>query len=184
MIVNGTGDCALRMALSWGKSGEDISSIFVFVNQPSAGPLSLHFIQFVVQGVVGMRERRKEERLKILNWVSVSMVSEETQCSERIIPFNYSENISSSGMKIRGSAFLPVGTRVKIDYRMNSGSDKTITVTGKIVWIRMIIENKYYEAGVEFAQLSDETAGKLKDYIQSKIDKKDKAPFKVDLDHK
>jgi len=48
----------------------------------------------------------------------------------------------------------------------------------------MIIENKYYEAGVEFAQLSDETAGKLKDYIQSKIDKKDKAPFKVDLDHK
>jgi len=24
----------------------------------------------------------------------------------------------------------------------------------------------------------------LKDYIQSKIDKKDKAPFKVDLDHK
>jgi len=130
-----------------------------------------------------MRERRKEERLKILNWISVSLISQDTHHPKKNVPFNYSENISAGGMKIRGSSFVPVGTQIKIDYRMNSGSDKTVTVTGKIVWIRMIIENEYYEAGVEFAQLSDETAGKLKDYIQSKIDKKNKAPFKVDLNH-
>lgn len=123
-------------------------------------------------------ERRRHERLNVLNWISVSSGDAHNDILSQKAVYNYSENISVSGTKIRGNVPLAIGSMVKIDYFVNSSSE-VITLTGKIVWTKMIIENEYYEAGVEFVAVPAISEQKLKNYIQSKLQEIENYPFKV-----
>ena len=125
-----------------------------------------------------MIERRRHERLNVLNWISVSSGDAHNDILSQKAAYNYSENISVSGTKIRGNVPLAVGSMVMIDYFVNSSSE-VITLTGKIVWTKMIIENEYYEAGVEFVAVPAISEQKLKNYIQSKQQEISNYPFKV-----
>lgn len=123
-------------------------------------------------------ERRRHERLNVLNWISVSSGDAHNDIVSQKAAYNYSENISVSGTKIRGNVPLAIGSMIKIDYFVNSSSE-VITLTGKIVWTKMIIENEYYEAGVEFVAMPAISEQKLQDYIQSKQQEINNYPFKV-----
>ena len=105
-----------------------------------------------------MKEKRKTERLKEFNEITTTVISGEKNF------YNYSEDISVSGAKIRGNITLPVDTLLNIDFTLNNLQQK-ITALGKIKWIKMIIENKYYEAGVEFVNTPLEVIKKLEDHI-------------------
>jgi hypothetical protein len=105
-----------------------------------------------------MKEKRKTERLNEFNEITTTIISGEKNF------YNYSEDISVSGAKIRGNITLPVDTLLNIDFTLNNLQQK-ITALGKIKWIKMIIENKYYEAGVEFVNTPLEVIKKLDDHI-------------------
>jgi hypothetical protein len=61
-----------------------------------------------------MKEKRKTERLKEFNEIITTVISGEKNF------YNYSEDISLSGAKIRGNIFLPVDTLLKIDFTLKN----------------------------------------------------------------
>ena len=111
-----------------------------------------------------MKEKRKAERLEEYNEITVSVISGEEDLPKEKIPYSNSQDISVSGAQIRGNVLLPVDTLLKIDFKLKDLQQK-ITALGKIKWIKMIIENKYYEAGVEFVNTPLEVIKKLEDHI-------------------
>jgi hypothetical protein len=124
-----------------------------------------------------MQEKRKFQRLNELNRVSVTPLAENAEVPEGIIFYNYSENLSVSGTKIRGNILLPVGTLVRIEFTLKN-PDQKISVTGRVKWNKVIIENHYCEAGVEFVDTPAETFSALQDYIASRQAQKNSDPLK------
>jgi len=80
---------------------------------------------------------------------------------------SHSKDISVSGAKIRTTIFLPVDTILKVDFTLKDLQQK-ITALGKVKWIKIIIEDKYYEAGMEFVNTPSEAVKKIEDYISWK----------------
>ncbi len=114
-----------------------------------------------------MEERRTEKRLKEFNKITTTFICGENNLSKENNFYNYSENISVSGAKIRGNIPLPVDTLLKIDFALTNLQQK-ITALGKVKWTKSVIENKWYEAGVEFVNTSSEAIKKLEDHISWK----------------
>jgi len=123
-----------------------------------------------------MNEQRKAERLKELNEITISVISSKTNVVKEKISYNYSEDISATGAKIRGNILLPVDTVLQIDFRLKT-LKKQITAVGKIKWIKVIIEDKYYEAGVEFVNTTKEAIQKIENYISWRQNSKTLNPF-------
>ena len=71
------------------------------------------------------QEKRKTERLKEFNEITTTIISGEKNF------YNYSEDISVSGAKIRGNITLPVDTLLNIDFTLNNLQQK-ITDLGKM----------------------------------------------------
>ncbi|MBN1365211.1 MAG: PilZ domain-containing protein, partial [Syntrophaceae bacterium] len=111
-----------------------------------------------------MKERRKAERIKECNEITVSVIPGETNLPKEKISYNYSEDISVSGAKIRGNILLPIDTLLKIDFTLET-LKKQITALGKVKWIKIIIKDEYYQAGIEFVNTASEAIQKIQDYI-------------------
>ncbi|MGA2781304.1 MAG: PilZ domain-containing protein [Smithella sp.] len=114
-----------------------------------------------------MEEKRKAGRLKEFNEITTTVISGEKNLSKENNYYNYSENISVSGAKIRGNILLPAETLLKIDFTLKNMQQK-ITAIGEVKWIKIIFEDKWYEAGVEFVVTPSETILKLEDHISCK----------------
>lgn len=114
-----------------------------------------------------MKEKRKANRLHEFNEITVSVIPESQEVSQENIAYKYSEDISASGTKIRGNILLPVDTMVKIDFTLKTLEEK-ITAMGKVKWIKVIFEDNWYEAGVEFVDTPDEAIKKIEQYINWK----------------
>ena len=115
-----------------------------------------------------MKERRKAERLKELNEITISVTSEEKKIPKKKFLYNYSKDISVSGAKIQSNILLPVDTLLKIDFKIKT-LEKEITALGKVKWIKVLIEDKSYEVGVEFVDIPSEAIKKLENYVSQII---------------
>jgi c-di-GMP-binding flagellar brake protein YcgR len=115
-----------------------------------------------------MKERRKAQRLKELNEITISVTPGEKNITKKKLLYNYSKDISASGAKIESSILLPVDTLLKIDFKLKN-LEKKISALGKIKWIKVLIEDKSYEAGVEFVDIPSEAVKKLEKYISQII---------------
>jgi hypothetical protein len=122
-----------------------------------------------------MKERRKAERLKELNEITISVTSEEKNIPKNKFLHNHGKDISVSGVKIQSNILLPVDTLLKIDFKLKT-LEKEITALGKVKWIKILIEDKSYEAGVEFVDTPGEAIKKLKFYLSQirKLHRSDK----------
>jgi hypothetical protein len=125
-----------------------------------------------------MKEKRKTPRLQEFNEITVSVVSAEHDLQQEKMSYNYSEDISVTGAKIRGNILLPVDTLVKIDFTLEA-LKKQITAVGKVKWIKVIIEDKFYQAGIEFVNTPDEAIQKIEDYISWKKENASLNPFRI-----
>lgn len=114
-----------------------------------------------------MEEKRKAERLKELNEITITVISGEENLPKEKVFHNYSEDISVGGAKIQANILLPVDTVLKIDFTLKT-LHKQITAFGKVKWIKVIFEDKSYQAGVEFVDTPKEAIKKLEDYISWK----------------
>ena len=105
--------------------------------------------------------------MKEFNEITVSVFSGEKNLPKEKIFYNSSKDISVSGAKIRGNILLPVDTLLKIDFTLKT-LKKQITALGKVKWIKIIIEDKYYEVGIEFVDTPSEAIQKIEEYISWK----------------
>lgn len=112
-----------------------------------------------------MMERRKEERLKIINEIAISVIA-----TDKIIPvkkgfpYNYSKDLSAHGTKIQSNILLPVDTLLKIELKLNT-LGRQITSLGRVKWVKVNIDDKSYDEGVEFIDTPGEAIEKIKFYI-------------------
>jgi len=114
-----------------------------------------------------MDERRKKLRIKEENKVTITVISGVENIPKKKSLCKCSKDISMSGTKIQSHVFLPVGTILDLSF-ISKAVNQKITVLGIVKWIKVIIEDKSYEAGVEFFGTSCEAINKLGDYISSK----------------
>ncbi|HOU51591.1 MAG: PilZ domain-containing protein [Smithella sp.] len=94
-------------------------------------------------------ERRRERRLEDFNEITLSVISEEKYLPEDKIFYNYSRDISESGVRIYTDSFLPVDTLLRIEMKLKNFRHM-ITTPGKVKWVKIISSGGYCEAGVEF----------------------------------
>jgi hypothetical protein len=109
---------------------------------------------------------RKAERLDEENQINITILSGLTNPSNKEISYNYSEDISMTGTRIKGNILLPIDTFLEIDLILKN-SKQMVTVFGKVKWNKVVEEGQTYEAGVEFVDTPDESIKKLGDYILS-----------------
>ena len=118
-----------------------------------------------------MEEKRKEQRLKNENEISVTIVDDEKKPVEgKSIDNNHSMDISVSGVRIKSHVSLPVDTLIRIKMKLKN-LGKMITNIGKVKWTKGNIEDKSYEAGVEFVDTPDESVLILEEYINQGVDR-------------
>jgi hypothetical protein len=110
-----------------------------------------------------MRERRKEPRLVEENEATIKIISDGKVLPKEKITSSYSMDISVHGTKIQTNVLLPVNTILSVDFSLKTLQQK-INAIGKVKWIKVIIANESYEAGVEFLCPSM----KLAEYIVGK----------------
>ena len=70
---------------------------------------------------------------------------------------------------------MPVDTLLKIDFKLKT-LEKEVTALGKVKWIKVLIEDKSYEAGVEFVDTPGDAIKKIKFYLSQirKLHRSDK----------
>ena len=114
-----------------------------------------------------MDDKRRAKRLNDVNEITITVISGGKNIPKEKIVYNYSKDISISGAKIQANIFLPVKTLLKIDFTLENLQQK-ITALGKVKWIKIIIDDESYEAGVEFVNAPIYAIQRLEDYISWK----------------
>jgi c-di-GMP-binding flagellar brake protein YcgR len=109
-------------------------------------------------------ERRRAPRLTEDNDVTITVMSADNKPSQGNIIYNRSTDISMTGARIQSHLYLPADSLLKIKIFLKN-PPQMITVFGKVRWIRSLVENESYEAGIEFVDVSSEITHQLADYI-------------------
>lgn len=116
-----------------------------------------------------MEERRRTPRIKEVNEVTITVISDESHFPKEKIINNFTKDISAGGVKLQTNILLPVDTLIALDFT-SKGLQQRINAIGKVKWVKIIIEDESYEAGVEFTTSNPRDAiKKLEDYIAWKL---------------
>lgn len=110
-----------------------------------------------------MDDRRRVPRIKDENRVTITLFSRDK--IQEVIP-DRDEDISIYGARIHSHLQFPVDSLLELDFTTSLG--KKITALGKVKWVKVVIEDKSYDLGVEFVDTTDEAIKKLEDYISWK----------------
>ena len=106
-----------------------------------------------------------------VNEVTITVISADEDHHHDKIINSQTKDISASGVKIKTNIFLPVDTLIGMDF-VSKTIHRKIQTLGKIKWIKVIIEDESYEAGVEFFSKSSDAIKRLGDYISWKLKSK------------
>jgi hypothetical protein len=116
-----------------------------------------------------MDEKRRVKRLQEKSEVTITVVAGGKKFPREKVIYDDVKDISVSGAKFQSNIFLPIETLLRMDFKLKD-LRQTINATGKVKWIKIIIEDECYEAGVQFVNTSGEAIQKLADYISWKQD--------------
>lgn len=111
-----------------------------------------------------MPEKRIAQRLEEGIDVTVTLISGKKNLSKEKIMYNSIKDFSSSGVSIQTNIFFPVGTLLNIKITLKTPREK-INAIGKVKWVNVMVEDKYYEMGVEFVNASIYALKRIEDYI-------------------
>lgn len=119
-----------------------------------------------------MEERRKDPRIDEVNELTIIVDSEENNLSHTkirdIFVNNFTTNISESGVGIKTNIHLSVDDLIELEFT-SKGMLEQIKTLGKVKWVKVIIDDKSYEAGVEFYGAPGDATKKLGDYVSWKL---------------
>jgi hypothetical protein len=102
-----------------------------------------------------MEERRKVKRLKEEDELTITVLSGGENLPKEKIFYTLSKDISSSGARIQSNSFLPVDTLLNIKVMLKN-TPQMISALGKVKWIKSIFADEFFEAGLEFVNISRE----------------------------
>lgn len=108
-------------------------------------------------------EKRRKKRHEDSNEVAVTVLPDGKNFSEKTFFNNFTRDISLLGTRIGTDMLLPVNTSVNIDMKLRV-MYPMVTTSGRVKWIKQL-DNKSYEAGIEFAHTSRNEIMKLAKYI-------------------
>jgi hypothetical protein len=111
-----------------------------------------------------MKEKRQDKRLKEVIEITTTVLSGEENLPKEEIFHSYIKDISKSGARIRSTIIWAVDNILKIDFTLKNLRQK-ITALGKVKWTKNFIDDRYYEAGVEFVNTPSEVIKKVDDHI-------------------
>jgi hypothetical protein len=111
--------------------------------------------------------KQRAERLKEENEVVITILSRLKNHSKEKILYEYTKDISTTGVKIQGNILLPISTILQMDLMLKNLNQK-VTAFGKVRWHKVLIDGQSYEAGVEFIDTSSDAIKKLQEYVASK----------------
>jgi len=114
-----------------------------------------------------MDEKRIAPRLEEENEVTISVISSRKNLLKEKIIYNYIKDISGAGAKLQTNILLPVDTLLMIEMTLKTLQQKIIAIV-KVKWVKVIIDDESYEAGVEFVNTPIYAIKKLEDYISWK----------------
>ncbi|MBN1470669.1 MAG: PilZ domain-containing protein [Syntrophaceae bacterium] len=120
-----------------------------------------------------MLENRLATRLEEGIDVTVSLISRKKNLSKEKVMYNSIKDFSASGVSIQTNVLFPVGTLLNVKFTLKSLREK-INAIGKVKWVSVIVEDKYYEMGVEFVNASTYALKRIDEYISWK--KKNEKP--------
>ncbi|MBN1365754.1 MAG: PilZ domain-containing protein [Syntrophaceae bacterium] len=115
-----------------------------------------------------VKERRRVKRLKEENDITAIIISGEGNYPKGEIINNKLKDISVLGAKIQANVFFPVKTLLEMNITFKD-LYYNITTLGEVKWIRKVIGEESYEAGVEFISSPLDSIQKLSDYISWKL---------------
>lgn len=126
-----------------------------------------------------MPEHRIAPRLEEGINVAISTVSRKKSYPEEKIMYNSIKDFSASGMNVQTNIHLPVGALLNIKIKLKTMREK-INVIGKVKWVKVIVEDKYYETGVEFVNASMYALRMIDEYISwKKMNEKPKTALSI-----
>lgn len=123
-----------------------------------------------------MEERRKAPRIQEENEVTITVISDINNFPKEKIINNFTKDLSAGGAKLQTNILFPVDSLIELEFT-SKGLRQQISAIGKVKWVKVIIEDESYEAGVEFTSADPTDAiRKLEDYISWKL-KSNKSEF-------
>jgi len=96
-----------------------------------------------------MNEKRKEQRRREENKVSLELFAEEVNSSKHVSVHALTHDISLSGARLISDSSFPIGTPMKIQITL-SKSHKVVNLEGRVRWIKDVQDGELFEMGVEF----------------------------------
>jgi hypothetical protein len=119
-----------------------------------------------------MEERRKAPRMTEENEVTITVDSEENNLAHGkirdIFIDNCTKDISASGAGIKTNIRLPIDALIELEFT-SIGVREQIKTLGKVKWVKVIIQDESYEAGVEFCGVPGDAVKKIEEYISWKL---------------
>jgi hypothetical protein len=107
--------------------------------------------------------KRRRNRQEDANNVAVTVLSDGKNSPEKTVFHNYSKDISVFGARIRSDIMLPVNTSISMEMKLKTMYPVIITY-GKVKWIKPV-NDKSFEAGIEFSHTSKDEILKLAKYL-------------------
>ena len=74
------------------------------------------------------------------------------------------KNISLNGIMIESDVFIPVGSMLTLDLRLEKNPE-VITVVGQVRWIKTLFEDESFAMGLEFVDLPTTGVNALLSYL-------------------
>jgi c-di-GMP-binding flagellar brake protein YcgR len=111
------------------------------------------------------REKRGAKRIKEEGSVSITLVSKDALTPGKKISYHLTKDISSTGMKILATTFLPVKSLLKIDLTLIK-PPKLFSAFGEVRWVKTRFANELFEIGIEFVDTPAEVIRVLQEHIE------------------
>ena len=114
--------------------------------------------------VMELLERRHVQRIEQETKVAFSVMSEGESTHRRKVSHSLTKNISLNGIMIESDVFIPVGSMLTLDLRLEKNPE-VITVVGQVRWIKTLFEDESFAMGLEFVDLPTTGVNALLSYL-------------------
>ena len=114
--------------------------------------------------VMELLERRHVQRIEQETKVAFCVISEGESTHRRKVSHSLTKNISLNGIMIESDVFIPVGSMLTLDLRLEKNPE-VITVVGQVRWIKTLFEDESFAMGLEFVDLPTTGVNALLSYL-------------------
>jgi c-di-GMP-binding flagellar brake protein YcgR len=109
---------------------------------------------------IDLEEKRREKRIKKESKLTFEVISDDRDLKNKKIYYTFTKDISLNGINIRTDTFLPADTLIRIDLPLPK-MHKTISVRGRVRWVKNLYEDEVFEIGLEFVDVPQEVITSL-----------------------